>query len=64
MPTYFIGLIILLTRQGGDFTYSRNNPVIPFLYPGRLGKDLFELPYRMVLNAGRGELTGIHQQNY
>jgi len=27
MPTYFIGLIILLTRQGGEFITSRYEKV-------------------------------------
>jgi hypothetical protein len=38
MPTYFIGLNILLTRQGGDFDYYQNNTFILFLYPGRFGR--------------------------
>ncbi len=35
MPTYFIGLNILLTRQGGDFFILRIITFILFLYPGR-----------------------------
>jgi hypothetical protein len=38
MPTYFIGLNILLTRQGGDFFIIRILAFILFLYPGRFGR--------------------------
>jgi len=64
MPTYFIGLNILLTRQGGDFFILRIIIFILFLYPGRFRERSAGHVNVKGDKTVRSELTGIHQQNY